>query len=247
LKKLMTNKLQFVHREIPEFDDEDIKYNDFLWHPEFDLDEIEEDSNYWLFSIDLAEGNGGDNSAINIFKIEMMNEKDWSKLSSPGSFLDFFRLRQVGRFKSNEHSIEEFAKVLYVLAFDLFYSENLKMVIEWNMFGGELIHKLETAFPQRNEYDEENVVKFKHRLDAKTKKFGIKVKKDNKPIFCQNFKKYVSRNKIIFTDEDTVGESTKFGKSANGTYSGKLGHDDLIMTCIIQLIFLNWSKNFMIL
>ena len=64
------------------------------------------------------------------------------------------------------------------------------------MFGGELIKRMETVFPQRNEFDEESVVKFKHRVDAKTKSFGLKVKKDNKPIFCQNFKKYITQNKI---------------------------------------------------
>jgi hypothetical protein len=44
-------------------------------------------------------------------------------------------------------------------------------------------------FPQRNEFDEEMVVKFKHRHDAATAKFGLKIKKDNKTLFCQNLKK----------------------------------------------------------
>ena len=32
------------------------------------------------------------------------------------------------------------------------------------------------------------VVKFKHRVDARTKQFGLKVKKDNKPIFAKTLK-----------------------------------------------------------
>lgn len=232
LKKLQKEQKDFVHRELPLFDDDDIDYKGLLWDPDFNLDEIEEDTNYWVFSIDIAEGNGGDYSVINIFKIELMDEKDWKKVASPGSFVDFFRLRQIGRFRSNEHTIEEFAKAIYILAFDMFYSENLKLIIEWNMFGGELIRRLETVFPQRNDFDEEMVVKFKHRVDAKVKNFGLKIKKDNKPIFCQNFKKFITQNKIVLKDKKTVYEASTFGKLPNGSYAGQLGNDDLIMTSI---------------
>lgn len=232
LKKLQQNQKEFIHKEISDFENENVSYDGLLWDPTFNLDEVEEDSNYWVFSIDIAEGNGGDYSIINIFKIEMMDEKDWKKVASPGSFVDFFGLRQVGRFRSNEHTIEEFAKAVYILAFDMFHSENVKMIIEWNMFGGELIKRIETVFPQRNDFDEEMIVKFKHRIDAKIKNFGLKIKKDNKPIFCQNFKKCITQNKIIINDKKTVYEASTFGKMPNGSYSGQLGHDDLIMTSI---------------
>jgi hypothetical protein len=232
LKKLTENQVEFKHIEIPEFDDAEIDYTSLLWKPGFNLDEIEEDYNYWVFSVDIAEGTGGDYSVINIFQIQMLDKSYWGNVITPGSFVDFFGISQVGRFRSNEHTIEEFAKTLYILAFDLFYSENVKLIIEWNMFGGELIKRMETVFPQRNEFDEESVVKFKHRIDAKTTQFGLKVKKDNKPIFCQNFKKYISQNKIQIFDKDTIKESSTFGKLPNGSYAGQLGNDDLIMTCI---------------
>lgn len=232
LKKLTTNQIDFVHREMVTFEDDQVDYSGLLWDPNFNLDDAEEDENYWVFSVDIAEGTGGDYSIINIFKIELMDEADWKKVTSPGSFIDFYRIRQVGRFRSNEHTIEEFAKSLYILAYDVFYSENVKLIIEWNLFGGELIKRMETVFPQRNDFDEESVVKFKHRIDARTKQFGLKVKKDNKPIFCQNFKKYITQNRIVIKDKQTVYEAATFGKLPNGTYAGQLGHDDLIMTCI---------------
>ena len=121
LKKLQKEQKEFVHREIPEFEEEEVDYSGLLWDPDFNIEEVEEDTNYWVFSIDIAEGNGGDYSIINIFKIELMEEKDWKRVTSPGSFTDFFRLRQVGRFRSNEHTIEEFAKAVYILSFDMFY------------------------------------------------------------------------------------------------------------------------------
>ena len=239
LKKLQKLQTEFVHKEIPQFEEDGIEYRDLLWDPNFDLSEIEEDENYWIFSVDIAEGSGGDYSVVNMFKIELMNERDWDKVVSPGSFIDFFRIRQVGRFRSNTHTVEDFAKAIYILALDLFYSENVKMVIEWNMFGGEIIKRLETVFPQRNNFDEEMVVKFRHRIDAKTKKFGLKIKKDNKTIFCQNFKKYITQNKIILKDKSTIYEASTFGKLPNGSYSGQLGNDDLIMTCINSSEFFN--------
>lgn len=233
LKNLASNQISFVSHNIPELDDIGLDYSGLLWDPTFDVEnDPADDSNYWVFSVDLAEGNGGDYSVINMFKIEPMDESDFKKIITPGAFSDFFRLRQIGVFRSNMHTIEEFAKILYVIGFDLFYSENLKLIIEWNMFGSELIKRLETVFPRRNNFDEETVTKFKHRVDARTKSFGLKVKKDNKPIFCQNFKKYVAQNKIIIKDKQTVKEAGTFGKLPNGSYAGQLGNDDLIMTSV---------------
>jgi len=240
LKRLQENQIEYVQVEIPELDEEELRYNDLKWHPNFDLyAEAGEDTNYWLFSVDIAEGNGGDYSVINIFQINHMALEDLDKISSPGSMIDFFGLYQVGRFRSNEHTVEEFAKVLYVLAYDVFEQENIKLLIEWNVFGAELMKRLESVFPQRNDFDEESVVKFKHRIDAKTSRYGLKVKSDNKPIFCQNFKKGVSQNRISFTDKDTVRESKTFGKLPNGRYAGQNGNDDLVMTSINASEFLN--------
>jgi hypothetical protein len=107
------------------------------------------------------------------------------------------------------------------------------------MFGGELIKRMETVFPQRNEFDEESVVKFKHRVDAKTKQFGLKVKKDNKPIFCQNFKSLHSLNKINVSHFETVTEISLFGTLPNGSYGAQMGHDDLAMSSIISTEYFN--------
>lgn len=239
LKKLQKRKLQYVHLEMPELAEESLDYKDLLWHPEFDIEEAKEHHNYWLFSVDIAEGNGGDYSVINIFQVSPMAIEDFDKVVSPGSMMDFFGLKQVGRFKSNQHPIEDFAKVLYILGFEVFYSENMKMLIEWNTFGSELMKRMETVFPQRNEFDEECIAKFKHRIDARSLSYGLKIKSDNKPILCQNFKKAVIQNRIMVTDADTVEESTTFGKLPNGSYAGQSGNDDMIMSSINASEFLN--------
>lgn len=239
LKKLQKRKLKYVHLEMPELAEESLDYKDLLWHPDFDIEEVREQHNYWLFSVDIAEGNGGDYSVINIFQVAPMAIEDFDKVVSPGSMMDFFGLKQVGRFKSNQHPIEDFAKVLYILGFEVFYSENMKMLIEWNTFGSELMKRMETVFPQRNEFDEECIAKFKHRIDARSLSYGLKIKSDNKPILCQNFKKAIIQNRIMITDTDTVEESTTFGKLLNGSYAGQSGNDDMIMSSINASEFLN--------
>jgi len=239
LKKLQNRKLQYVHLEMPELAEESLDYKDLLWHPDFDIEEAKEHHNYWLFSVDIAEGNGGDYSVINIFQVSPMAIEDFDKVISPGSMMDFFGLKQIGRFKSNQHPIEDFAKVLYILGFEVFYSENMKMLIEWNTFGSELMKRMETVFPQRNEFDEECIAKFKHRIDARSLSYGLKIKSDNKPILCQNFKKAIIQNRIMVTDADTVEESTTFGKLPNGSYAGQSGNDDMIMSSINASEFLN--------
>ena len=42
LKNYKTEQKEFVHRELPAFDDEDVDYEGMLWHPDFNLDDIEE-------------------------------------------------------------------------------------------------------------------------------------------------------------------------------------------------------------
>ena len=51
LKKLQQNQKEFIHKEISDFENENVSYDGLLWDPTFNLDEVEEDSNYWVFSI----------------------------------------------------------------------------------------------------------------------------------------------------------------------------------------------------
>jgi len=233
VKKIQKIQTEFNTHNFPELDDIDIEYERFLkFHPSFDIEEAGEDTNFWAFSIDIAEGVLRDYSIINIFKIEILDKKNFKHLHQPGTISDFFALKQVGIFRSNEHNIEDFSKILYTLTFDIFYAENIKMIIEWNNYGGELLKNLQTIFPQRNEFDEELVVKFKHRIDSKVAKFGLKVKNDNKGIMCQKFRKYIRENRMIISEYNTVEEAKQFGRMPTGIYKALKDHDDIIMTCI---------------
>ena len=68
---------------------------------------------------------------------------------------------------------------------------------------------------------------------------SIKLKSDNKAIFCQNFAKLYKINRLDLTDEVTVTEASLFGTLPNGSYGAQMGNDDVIMTCITATEFFN--------
>jgi hypothetical protein len=239
--KVMRKKMKkYVWHDMEEFDAAKLDTKGFLsFHPDFDTEDARYSENYWLFAVDIAEGNGGDYSVINVFKVEPMSDKELELTVNPGAMYDFFKLQQVCVFRSNEHVIEDFAKILYVLAVDIFYFENVKMIIEYNTYGTVLLQYLRTIFPQRNDFDDDMIVRFKHRHDSKTLKPGIKLRSDNKAIFCQNFAKLHKDNRIEITDEETVKEASLFGTLPNGSYGAQMGNDDIIMTAITSTEFFN--------
>jgi hypothetical protein len=239
IKRLQGHKTKYIYHDFEEFENIQMELERYmLWDPKFDTVYCTDKERFYLFSVDTAEGNGGDYSVINIFEVRNMGMEDFDKLVSPGATRDFFGLYQIARFASNEHSIEDFAKVLYTLALDIFDPENVKIVLEWNYNGALVMKHLQTLFPQRNEFDESMVCRFKHRHDAKNVSYGLKVKKDNKVVLCQNFKKYIEQRRMLVTEEDTIRQLETFGKTASGSYGGQLGNDDLAMSSIIATEFL---------
>jgi hypothetical protein len=238
MKNIRKNAKKFVWHDIEEFENAHIDTQGFLsFDPDFDIEEAGNDEKYYLFTVDIAEGNGGDYSVINMFEVEPLPDKDIENYINPGAMYDFFRINQVGIFRSNEHPIEDFAKILYILALDVFNAENVKLIIEYNTYGSILLQYLSTVFPGRNEFEDELVLRFKHRHDAKAPKPGIRLKSDNKSVFCQNFKKFIEINRVKINDIQTVQEASLFGIVKNGSYGAQMGNDDSIMTCITATEF----------
>ena len=238
MKNIRKNAKKFIWHDIEEFENAHIDTQGFLsFNPSFDIEEAGNEEKYYLFTVDIAEGNGGDYSVINMFEVEPLPDKDIENYINPGAMYDFFRINQVGIFRSNEHPIEDFAKILYILALDVFNAENVKLIIEYNTYGSILLQYLSTVFPGRNEFEDELVLRFKHRHDAKAPKPGIRLKSDNKSVFCQNFKKFIEINRVKINDIQTVQEASLFGIVKNGSYGAQMGNDDAIMTCITATEF----------
>lgn len=232
VEKTKKAKIQFTHRDIPWLDDLEIKYDNLIWHPDYDIEFVNKNSNFIVFSVDLAEGDGGDASVINIFRIEPTPKELRKYTLSPSGISDFFRLKQIGIFRSNQTDTEDLAKILYILAYKVFEPDNTKIVLEWNSLGSDFKKKLETVFPKTNDFDEDLIVKFKHRIDARTRKFGLRLKRDNKTQMCVAFKKLYGQFRVEITEEDSVEELIRFGKMPDGSYKGQLGKDDIAMTCV---------------
>ena len=72
-------------------------------------------------------------------------------------------------------------------------------------------------------------MKFYHSSDAKVRKYGLKVRPDNKPIMCIALKGMIASDNIIVTDDDTVGEFEVFSK-VGSTWKASRDHDDLAET-----------------
>ena len=235
LAKLQKRRTRYVRKDIPEVEKNwEEEYRDLLFHPDFDVDEFRDPNKRWVLSIDLSEGGGGDNAVLNFFNLRMKSKDMLKDLNDPDKEFkksDYFQLVQVGRFKSNITTLPKLAKLTYIMVNDVIGPDNIRVVVEYNAFGGEFMRLLQTVFDDKNNFDMSCILKFYHNTDAKARKYGLKVRPDNKPILCIALKGYIASDNIIVTDEDTVEEFEVFSK-VGSTWKASRGHDDLAMSTV---------------
>lgn len=235
LAKLQKRRTKYVRKEIVEVERNwEDEYRELKFHPDFDVEEFRDKDKRWVLSIDLSEGGGGDNSILNFFNLRMKNKDMLKDLNDPEKEFkktDYFQLVQVGRFKSNIISLEKLAKLTYILVTDVIGSDNIRIVVEYNTFGSEFMRLLQTVFGDKNNFDMSCILKFYHSVDSKTRKYGLKVRGDNKPVLCISLKGHIADDSIIVTDEDTVSEFEVFSK-VGGTWKASRDHDDLAMSTV---------------
>jgi hypothetical protein len=196
------------------------------------MDDIGTESNFFVFVIDLSEGVGRDYTVFNIFRVKAISDFDMKRINSPSSIADFFGMEQVGMYRSNLQTIDDASKILYALCVNTFDQENLRLIIEYNTYGSELIKNLVTLYPNSNDFDEETIVRYFHRVGAKTKNPGLRIQKDSKKLYCEKTKKLISQGRIILKDKKAIGEAELFTRNPNGSYSAQAGNDDIMMTAI---------------
>ena len=236
LAKLQKGRIKFVRRDLLEVEKNwEEEYRDLLFHPDFDIDDLKNPEKRWVLSIDLSEGGGGDNSILNLFNLRMKNKTLVKQLlRDPDAELkksDYFQLVQVGRFKSNITSLPKLAKLTYILVNDIIGPDNIRVVVEYNAFGGEFLRLLQTVFGDKNDFDMSCILKFYHSSDANKRKYGLKVRPDNKPVMCMDLKGKIADDTIVVTDDDTVGEFEVFSK-VGSTWKASRDHDDLAMSTV---------------
>ena len=232
MKKVKNNEKEFVFKELDALDDLGVDYSSLRWDPDIDVDYLDGNQDFYLFSIDLAEGVGKDHTVINMFQIKPTEIKHHRDLVSPSDITDFFKLEQIGLFRSNIHSLKDFSMILYELCVSIFDQENLRLIIEYNAFGQEVINNLISLYPTRNDFDEETIVRYSHRVGSKIKKPGIKINRDNKRILTTKVKNYIRSSRMVIKETNTVSEAAMFSRNENGTYSAQTGNDDCMMTVV---------------
>jgi hypothetical protein len=209
-----------------------LDYSGLRWDPEFDIEDIENEENFYLMTVDLSEGIGRDFTVFNIFKIQCLSIDEMRKMNSPSSMMDFFGIEQIGIFRSNLHNIDDVSKILYALTVEVFNQENLRLVVEYNTYGSHLLKNMVTLYPASNDFDEEIVVRYHHRVGAKTKSPGLRIQKDSKKLYCEKAKKLISQGRIVIKEKKSILEAELFSRNPNGTYSAQTGNDDIMMTVI---------------
>lgn len=242
LKRLFNIKADYVNSNFLLNEDRMYINDHFYLHPKYasrTLDDFKNDPANYVFSIDTADGVGGDHSVLNIFKVvplpvsELLKKKDVIR-----NELDTISLVQVGLLRTNELDIAQFAAASEFITYRIFNPEKVRIVLEMN-HKGDVVH---SRFADNQNYWTGQFVHTKHTEMAVVHKLGLRLGQTNRIKYCEKFKYLVTVNKIIPNDFTTVMELMSFGKSRGGVYRGQNGNDDLAMTCVNLAPFFDSSQ-----
>jgi len=218
---------KYVYKDHEAFYNEPELFKDMTWHPAFDPAAITKGQKF-VIAVDIGDGVGKDYSIINVFRLETQSKAMIRKIKDWRDETGFFRLYQVGLFRSNTISVEDLSRVLETLMFQVIDAEDVKTVMEIN-FKGNLVYE---RVSRNREFFPETFLHTKHSMGAQILKPGVKMQKDNKEIFCRELRNLVIDKKILLTEESTIVELSAFGINSSGSYSSQMGHDDIAMSCV---------------
>lgn len=237
IEDLLKSKKNFVHQELDELTRLKFSYEGLKWIDDDDrFIPLKRKEYRIIMSVDISEGLGQDYSVINIFRI---SEKPVSLIEEQKhkytSIVDFFRLEQIAIFRSNLVSVKQLSELLYLLAFEYFNSENVKIVLELNNYGNALLAEMPHVFDGNNNYGSSVFVRYKHRADATEERIGLKVG-ENKNMMVKDYQDLMYSKSFVITNEDNIREITTFVKhttvAGNVRYAADVGHDDTVMTLV---------------
>lgn len=229
LRKMKSNEAEYTWREIDALSDQKLKYNNFKWHPKFHLTSDSLDGKSFVISVDLASGNKGDYTVINIFRIVPLPKSYIAEMSDYSDEADFFGLLQVGILRDNEIELEDFKRMLEALMTKVFDTDRLTVILEMNFKGELLLDKL----LNNDDISLDLFLHTKHTESARTPKPGIKYNEKNKLKYCERLRYLARNNKIILNEKNwTIPEMFSFGLNTTGTYSSQSGHDDVAMSVV---------------
>jgi hypothetical protein len=211
------------------------EYNELTWTSDSSLFNVEDAKKYHIvISVDTAEGLGKDFTVYNIFRV-VPKSLDELKTLKASKEEDCFRLTQIGLWRANLFAPKDAAYMLYLLAFELFDNEKTKIVLELNGSGPLLLSEMGNVYDGDNDFSTSIMMRYKHRLDAKQRKIGLRVN-NNKNSLVKNFQIRASKFDLLMQDKVTLTEVGNFVKmeksSGNISYAAETGNDDIVMTCV---------------
>lgn len=238
IQDLLDNKRNYEWEEIVELENKiKFSYKDLKWVDDDNIFLPIERKNYKIvISVDISEGLGQDYSVINIFRLNNKPRKVIdSQKAAYKSIVDFFRLDQIGIYRNNFVSVKQLAEILYLIAFEFFNPENVRIVLELNNYGNTLLAEMPHVFDGNNNYGSSIFVRYKHRVDSVEEKVGLKVG-ENKNLLVKDYQDLITSKSFFINNEDTIREITTFVKhitsSGNVKYAADVGHDDTVMTIV---------------
>jgi hypothetical protein len=179
-----------------------------------------QDRSYFM-TVDVARGQGGDNSAFTVFDISEMPYRIVARFKSNtiSPLLLPSYIRSVGKKYNSAHVLVEVndigSQVADILHYDLEYENLVKAAFKGTK--GQTI--TETG------------------MGAKRVQLGVRTTQPVKKLGCAVLKNLIEQDKLIVEDPDTIDELTTF--IADGqSFSADEGHtDDLVMT----LVLFSWA------
>ena len=237
LKKIKRNQVRFIHQQLEEFADRSITYEGVLtWHPKFDMSNLKNEACRFVLTGDIGDGNGGDYTVFNIMQILPMSKEEIDILTIFSEDKDFFKLVQVGMFRSNHINLPEVAIFLYHLVIDVMIQENVKLVMEMNHEGNYLRNMIENLYGDDNQIEEEHLfVRFKYNMkDEKSQatRTGLTQNEQTKEHGTKVIKDKVKYNQLVMTEYMTIEEALSFAKDKSGKYESQTGNDDCMLTIV---------------
>lgn len=236
LDVLKSKQIPFDYIELPQFNKLNIPYDSLKFVRNIDLfNPLRAKDYYILISLDLSEGLAKDYSVINIFRLMLRDKQEIEKYKYENLY-DLFKIEQIGLYRNNVYSIREIAHIFYLIAFELFDAEKVKVVLEYNTYGGEFLAHLPNVFDGNNDYSNSVFLRYKHNKEDIIGKIGLKLNKDKHLIIDKEFQQAIKNRKMILHSDININEITTFSKhetaSGNITYKAESGNDDVIMSTI---------------
>jgi hypothetical protein len=241
LRKIKNNKMEFVVRDVPELENLGIPYKEYLkWHPSFDMAKLRDERCKFVMSIDLAGGDEGCYIVYNIFQLIPMSIKEIDALDVFINEKDFFKLVQIGMFRSNTVSITTEAPIIfYHLCVDVILQESLKVVLEMNYEGRYFASQAASLYGDKNKLESDFIfVKFKYVKSRKGGKeneelrTGLYQTEDTREYSRKVIKDKIKYNQMIILESITCEEGLGMAKDKKGKYKSMAGTNDAFLTVL---------------